>query len=97
MIRTGLATAACMIAVDTGATSLEGKLLEYGVIGVILIFFIWKDRDRQQKSEAQWTETNKQLFGYLERNTAAHVETGQAVRTLTDELRHRPCLKQRED
>ena len=40
MIRTGLATAACMIAAAE-ATSLEGKLLEYGVIGVILIFFIW--------------------------------------------------------
>lgn len=96
MLRTGLVAAACLIAADTGSASIEGKLLEYGVIGAVLLIFILKDKDRQKKSEEQWTETNRQLFGYLERNTTAHLETGEAVRTLTEELRHRPCLREKE-
>lgn len=95
MLRTGVVAAACLAAVD-GSSTLEGKLLEYGVIGAVLLVFIWKDKDRQKKSEEQWAETNKQLFGYLERNTAAHIETGEAVKSLTDELRHRPCLREKE-
>jgi hypothetical protein len=85
-----------LIGVVDPADGLSAELLKVGALGAVVLFLLWKDRDRQEKADEQWRKTNEQLFSYLERNTQAHVQSADSIRDLTVEMRNRPCLKERE-
>lgn len=80
----------------TPEETITAKLIEYGVLGILVILLILREKQRQDKADERWDATNKQLFAYLEKNTSIHTETGNAVRQLTDELRNRPCIQNKD-
>lgn len=100
MLRTMPLAAACFLAADT-PSGVEAKLLEYGVIGCLLLSFIWWSRADKEKSDKKWDETNAAMMEMIRGQTTAATEATvaareqtEAVRDLSAALRERPCLVQ---
>jgi hypothetical protein len=98
MLRAIPLATACFLAADTAAGT-ETKLLEYGVIGALLISFIWWSRADKEKSDKKWDDTNAAMMEMIRGQTTAATqatdaarEQTEAVRDLSAALRERPCL-----
>jgi hypothetical protein len=98
MLRVAPIAAAFLVAADSPSGH-ETKLIEYGIIGALLLAYIVWSRKDKEKSDAQWTATNAQVFGIVERQTVALTESTDAIRdqtraieNLSTSLRERPCI-----
>jgi hypothetical protein len=105
MLRTVPVAAVLLVAADVPG-GLETKLIEYGVIGIMLLTFVYWSRTDKEKSDAKWAETNAQMFDMIRAQTAALTESTEALREQTEsqketnrlqselnnELRGRPCM-----
>lgn len=91
----GMLAGLCVLGADP-MDGLTSELLKLGAVGSIALYLLYKDRERAEKSDARWEQTNEKLFDYLERNTKAHGDTGEAVREVTRQLSQRPCIRKKE-
>ena len=102
MLRIIPVAAAFLVAADVPGGP-ETKLLEYGVIGALLLTYIWWSRKDKEKSDLKWDATNAQMFDMVEQHATKMTEATEAIREQTRELndlnlalRERPCMVDRE-
>jgi len=102
MLRIAPVAAAFMVAADASGGP-ETKLIEYGIIGALLLTYIWWSRADKEKSDAKWDATNAQLFEVVESHATKMTEATDAIRDQTRELndlnlalRERPCMVDKE-
>jgi hypothetical protein len=95
---------AVVVAAESTPTDTATALAQYGAIGILLGFFVWWSRKDKESADARWADVNQKMFNMQERQITALNESADAnreqvaaVRDLSESLKRRPCLHQKDN
>jgi hypothetical protein len=102
MIRGLVVAAGAFVLADTTG-DLQGEALKYGLVGLLLVWVLWRDNERQKRqdqrdqereeqSDRRWEQTNTRMFDLMVKLSGALEKTAESSAMLAGELRSRPCL-----
>lgn len=85
----------CLVLAAEPSQDLMSEAAKFGFIGLLLVWFIWRDKARQERSDARWDETNAKLLDASVRASAAQEAQAKALSGLQGALDRNTVIIQR--